>query len=228
MAAFGLDAMSTGIITSITGGLVVILIGLAILAISGGLFFLWKGQAKYDIQVRIYSKRKNGYKTWDDVGAYLKNKKTGEVYGFKLKHDKTLLQPPPFEMLMPSLKGNTIHLLQLTSDEYFVLNPDIEEVFDPHGKLMLKVVEGDIQLWATQMIDKLYSMYDRKNFWDKYGSYIVFGITAILCIVLIYSVLQKFDVLAQVATSLDNTAKTLLQLKQTGELVPTGALVAGA
>ena len=40
---------------------------------------------------RVYSKRKNGYKTWDDMGAYLKNKKTGEVYGFKLKHDKASL-----------------------------------------------------------------------------------------------------------------------------------------
>ena len=220
---FGLSPMITGIGTSIAGGLVAISIGLAVLAISGGLFFLWKGQTKYDVSVRIYSKRKNGYKTWDDVGAYLKNKKTGEVYGFKLKHDKTLLQPPPFEMLMPSLKGNTVHLLQLTSDEFFVLNPDIDEVFTPDGKLRLKVVEGDIQLWATQMIDKLYSMYDRKNFWDKYGSYIVFGITAILCIVLIYSVLQKFDVLQQVAASLDDTAKIMLQIKQTGALVPSGA-----
>ena len=114
---------------------------------------------KYDVVVRIYSKRKNGYKTWDDKGAFLKNKKTGEVYGFKLKKDKTMLQPPPLDALIPTSKGgNVLHLLQLSNDEYFVLNPCIEDPSNPDLKVTdfkLKVIEGDIQLWMTSMIDKL-------------------------------------------------------------------------
>jgi hypothetical protein len=213
---------------NIVTGLVYTLMGLAAICLLGlAYWFLKVGWKRYDITVRIYSKRKNGYKTWDDKGAYMKNKKTGEVYGFKLKHDKTLLQPPPFEMLMASAKGNTLHLLQLTSDEYFVLDPmiDLNETTDTVGtkNIRLKVIEGDIQLWATQMIDKIYSMYDRKGFWDKYGSYIVFAVVALMCIILIYMIVQKFDVLQATASSLDSAAQALKDLHSSGALVTTGA-----
>lgn len=213
-------------------GLAYTAIGLTVLALLGGAYWVLRvGWKRYDIEVRIYSKRKNGYKTWTDKGAYLKNKKTGEVYGFKLKNDKTLLQPPPFEMLMPSTKGNTLHLVQMTSDEYFVLDPVIDigeqlaEGETKEGKtgfLKLKVIEGDIQLWATQMIDKLYSMYDRKGFWDKYGAFIMFGAAAIMVIVLIYIFLQKFDVMKEVAANLAEAAKALREVKASGALVSVG------
>jgi len=208
---------------NIVTGILYTFMGISILGLLGGLYwFLKVGWKRYDIDVRIYSKRKNGYKTWTDKGAYLKNKKTGEVYGFKLKHDKTLLQPPAFDMLMSGTKGNCLHLLQLTSDEYFVLNPDIDlnEQLDANSKtIKLKVIEGDIQLWATQMIDKLYSMYDRKGFWDKYGSYVVFGIVAIMCIILIYMIVQKFDVLAATSANLKEAAQALRDFKQSGALI---------
>jgi len=178
---------------------------------------LWRA---FNIQIRVYSKRRDGYKTWDDWGAYLKNKKTGEAYGFKLKKMKTMMQPPNYEDLMTSPKGNILHLFQLSNDEFFVLRPHIHSG-NVETELELKVIEGDIQLWGTTMIDRLITLYSKPNWWDKYGAYVLFGIATMMILLMIYLTLQKFDVLKEVAASFRDSASILQQLK--GGAVPSVA-----
>jgi len=63
-------------------------------------------------------------------------------------------------------------------------------------------------------------MYQKQNWFEKYGSFIIFGIFAMLIIVLIYIVLQKFEVLQSVASSLEHTASLL---KESARTLPSSA-----
>lgn len=201
----------------------------AVIIIGGilvGIALLIKAKINYDIVVRIYSKRKQGWKTWDDKGAFLKNKKTGDVYGFKLKGEKEILQIPSYDALMMTIKGgNVLHLEQLSNTEYFVLMPIIDDPTDEtiigkQANLKLKIIESDIQLWSTTMIDRLYAMYKKPSLWDKILPILVYAVPMLITMIMIYLVLQKFDVLQAVSANLDSAAKALRDLHQSGALVP--------
>jgi len=224
---------SIGTFTSGLGGTIlntVAIVGAILLG--GGLLFgiawLFKSKINYDIVVRIYSKRKQGWKTWDDKGAFLKNKKTGDVYGFKLKGEKEILQIPNYDALMMTVKGgNVLHLEQLSNTEYFVLMPMIDDPTDEaiqkkEGVIKLKIIESDIQLWATTMIDRLYAMYKKPSLWDKILPILLYAVPMMISLILMYLLLQKFDVLKDVASNLAQAATALKDLHQTGALIPAG------
>lgn len=203
----------------------------AVIIIGGilvGVALLIRTRVNYDIVVRIYSKRKQGWKTWDDKGAFLKNKKTGDVYGFKLKGEKEILQIPSYDALMMTIKGgNVLHLEQLSNTEYFVLMPIIDDPTDEtilgkQANLKLKIIESDIQLWSTTMIDRLYAMYKKPSLWDKILPILVYAVPMLITMIMIYLVLQKFDVLQAVSANLDSAAKALRDLHQSGALIPAG------
>jgi hypothetical protein len=208
----------TGILNTIVYSFIIIIF------VSMCIFIWWKIKTwkAYNIQVRIYSKRKEGFKTWDDWGGFVKNKKTGEVYGFRLKKLKIMIQPPNYDYLVIAPKGNVLHLYQRSNDEFFVLFPAILFGKEGQHELILRVLEGDIQLWATTMIDRLYTMYSRPTFFEKYGHYIIFFATALLIIIMIYLTLQKFDVLKDVANSFKESVSALRELKSSA-VTPTVA-----
>lgn len=185
--------------------------GLIFIGICGGLAYLFMQNKKYDIIVRMYSKRKNGWKTWTDKGAFIKNVKTGDVYGFKLKKEKDILQPPPYEILMMSMKGNILHMQQESSGEFYYLDMTIEDprTIDEKGKVVaarLKIIEGDIQLWMTNMIDKLYTLYQKKKAWEVWLPYAIIAVSGMVAFLIIYFLVKKFDVLQGVASSLSEAA----------------------
>ena len=202
------------------GGILLLFLGLL-----GGLFYLWKIKTRYDIKVRIYSKRYGTWKTWDEEGAILKNKKTGEAYGFKLKHEKDLLEPPPYAIMLPSLKGsNVLHLLQLSPGEWFYLETRLD---DPMGddklkKFHLRVIEGDIQLWMTTMIDKIYALYKKESIWDKLIPILIWALPMMFIMIILYLLFQKFDVLSTVSSNLADAANALREFKSSGAMISTG------
>lgn len=217
-------------ISNIGGGLMnalmYICVALIIAGTAGGLVYLLKFKTKYDIQVRIYSKRKQGWKTWDDKGTFVKDKKTGDVYGFKLKGEKEILQIPNYDSLMMTVKGgNVLHLEQLSSTEYFVLMPMIDDPTADNkdrkeGDLRLKIIESDIQLWATTMIDRLYAMYKKPSIWDKILPILAYALPMVIGFLIMYILLQKFDVLKEVAANLDSAARAIREYKQSGAMIP--------
>jgi len=202
--------------------------GIFFLVICGGFAYMFMNWKKYDIQVRMYSKRKGGWKTWDDKGAFLKDKKTGEVYGFKLRREKDLLQPPTYDSMMMSLKGNVIHMMQESTGEYYFLDMTVENPLETgkqtRGKL--KVIEGDVQLWMVGMIDKIYALYQKKKNWEIWLPYTVIGLSGMIAFFIIYFIVKKFDVLKETASALTDVAN---QLKDTAlimkDMKTTGALV---
>jgi hypothetical protein len=202
------------------------------LAICGGLAFLFMTWKKYDITVRMYSRRKGGWKTWDDKGAFIKDKKTGDVYGFKLRREKDLLQPPPYNMLMTALKGNVIHMMQESTGEYYFLDMEVENSLeDGKGKILtgkLKVIEGDVQLWMVGMIEKIYALYQKKKAWEVWLPYAVISLSGMIAFLIIYFIVKKFDVLKDTASSLNDVANSLKEtalvmkdMRTSGALIPS-------
>lgn len=213
--AEGLFAGFSGLTGSFSTILSTIIYSIVAIIFIGLCFFTWwriRTWKNYNIQVRIYSKRKGGFKSWDDWGGFVKNRKTGEVYGFRLKKAKVMIQPPNYNYLVIAPKGNILHLYQHSNDEFFALSPNVN--FGLAGsELNLRVLEGDIQLWASTMMDRLYTMYSRPTFFDKYGHYIIFFAVALLIIIMIYLTLQKFAVLQDVANSFKASVESLKELR---------------
>ena len=201
------------------GGILLLFLGLL-----GGLFYLWKIKTRYDIKVRIYSKRYGTWKTWDEEGAILKNKKTGEAYGFKLKHEKDLLEPPPFEIMLPSLKGaNILHIMQLSPGEWFYMKTALDEPMgdDKIKVFKLRVIEGDVQLWMCTMFDKAHSIYKKESVWDKIIPILIWALPMMFIMIILYLLFQKFDVLSAVSANLAEAAKALHEFKGSGAMIPS-------
>lgn len=180
-----------------------ILSAVLVLAVFVGIIWYILREKKYNIKTIIFSKRKGNDKVIEDKGGYFKGK--DGIWSFKIKKMKIALQPPEYNYLMPTAKGNALFLRQEGINEFYPLMPDISI----ESGLKLKVIEGDVALWGVTMMGKIREAYAKPGFFQKYGSYIIFGIVAVMCIVLIYIIVQKFDVLQSVAQSLENTARIL-------------------
>lgn len=108
-----------------------------------GISLIIKQVRMYDITCRIYSKRHSGVKTWDQPGAFIKDKNTGNVFGFKIKGVDKVQKPIPYECLFMNDKGkNTVHLKQIALDKFEVLYPE----FDWNEELnALPVIEESVK-----------------------------------------------------------------------------------
>jgi len=198
--------------------IVIVIICLVILGLLGGLAYWFKTRKKYDIKVRIYSTRFGAPKTWDDFGAIFKDNKTGQANGFKLKSEKEVISPPSYKLIMMSTKGNVIHMRQDSTGHYTFLEPEfIEPLFK------LKIVNEDVRLWQSAQRQQIDILYTKTKWYAPLLAFLPYMITAVLILVLIYVVLQKFDVLQGVASTLDHTATTLHEIHQSGALVSVGA-----
>ena len=217
MAIAGFD-IENFFFNGIGGTMVIVIICLVVLGLIGGLAYFLKTRKKYDIKVRIYSTRYGAPKTWDDWGAIYKDKNTGQANGFKLKSEKDIIAPPAYNLIMMSTKGNVIHMRQDSTGHFTFLNPEFIE-----DKLGLKVVREDVRLWQSAQRQQVDILYTKTKWYSGLLAFLPYMITAVLILVLIYVVLQKFDVLQGVATTLDHTATVLKDIHQSGALISTGA-----
>jgi len=201
------------------GTIVIVIIALVFLGLLGGLAYWLKTRKRYDIKVRIYSIRFGSPKTWDDWGAIYKDAKTGQANGFKLKSEKDVISPPAYNLLMMSTKGNVIHMRQDSTGHYTFAEPSFIE---PEG-IVFKIVKEDVRLWQSAQRQQVDILYTKTHWYTGLVAFIPYMITAVLIMVLIYLLLQKFEVLQNIANTLDHVAMTLHETQQSGALVATGA-----
>ena len=217
MAIAGFD-IENFFLHGIGGTMVIVVICLVFLALIGGLAYWLRSRKRYDIKVRIYSTRFGTPKTWDDWGAIYKDSKTGQANGFKLKSEKETISPPSYALIMMSTKGNVIHMSQDSTGHYTFLNPTFNE-----GDIVnFKPVKEDVRLWQSAQRQQIDILYTKTKWYSGLLAFLPYMITAVLILVLIYMVLQKFDVLQSVAGALDHAATELHGVQQTGALFSGG------
>lgn len=232
----GLGGGLSGII-DIAGTLVVFVLIATIILLGAWLFAKRK---KYNMPTPIFSKRSGTWKYINDKAMYSKDKATG-LWDFRFKKLKEVVAPPPYKVLLPGEGGTNVAVYAQNSagelypcdievifpkeyeeEEVEVLNEDgtTSIMKQKIAKCKLKIIEPDIALWSTQQDMKLMETYGNKNWWDKYGNYVMFFGTALLVIVLLFLVLKKIDVVQEAARLFKESAQIL---KTSGVQVPSSA-----
>jgi hypothetical protein len=158
------------------------------------------------------------YKIFYEKAALIQSKRGYDVIRLKkgawsIKTRKDIKAPAPY-YLYPTNKGNKLYLKQVAYNEYVpLLLGDVKDM-QSGSVLEFKSTEQDIAYWAAQQQLAGRLTYGKKTWFEQYGNIMVFGIFAIMIVVLLYVVLKKFDVLAQVAASLDHTAQVMRGMGQ--------------
>lgn len=177
---------------------------------------------KFDIEVEIKSLRadmggRKQYKIIHDKAGYIYSKRD-KCWFFRLKDIKIDLKVPPFNVLMPTDKGNKIKLLQTSPDEFtFLLEDEIieDKIIGTDGKLYpisaikLKQVEGDVAFWNIKRKSLNKGLFNPESTLMKLLPFIVPVLMFVLVIFMTWMVLKNFSVLGDVAASLKETAQIL-------------------
>jgi len=221
-----------GVTSNLVSMIVLIVGGLCIIALVGGLAYWWKHRIRYTVKVRVNSVRDGFKKTWDEKGAIFKNEKTGEAYAFKLKNEKDLLSAPPYACMKIGLKGEpVVEVLQESAGHFYFLKSDVQDInqlkeTDKVFAQSMKIVPEDIRLWQSAQKKQNALLLTKKSFWKDMLAMLPWIIGGMLFIVMIAVVLQKLEVLKEVAVSLDKTANTMMEItKMQANARTSGALI---
>jgi hypothetical protein len=199
-----------GLLTGVAQ-IVAVLVLIIIMAVVVWLFLKRK---KHNIPVIIFSERAGQRpKIVTDKGGYFTKK--GQYY-FSLLKLRRKIPPPDTKYLYTGAKGlNILFLHQKGLKDYVPVYFDVME-----GDLKYRVADTDTQLWADGMQKDIARMLTKENWMQKYGSFVIFGITAMMCFLLVYIVLQKLDTippaLASMAKSFEHAAEGMSKCIQQG------------
>lgn len=205
----------------LTGGIKLI-IGLIVAGVIIGAFFWIRYLRQFDIEVEIKSLRagshgKPQYKILHDKAGYLYDRKN-KMYYFKIRGMNIELVAPPFNVLIPTDKGNKIKLLQTSADEFtFLLEDDVntEVIIGTDGKeypisqVKTKQLEGDVAFWNMKRKSQNKDLFNPDSTIMKLLPYIVPVLMFVLVIFMTWIVVKNFSVLAGIAESLKQTAEIL-------------------
>ncbi len=207
-------------------------IGILFAAVLGWLLFRYiKIKRTYSKYTVLIHKRKkdeygNEYPVFvgQDRGAILKDKKTKKWVFHLLKNNVDLGEEEADANLdenrqldLPSipseLGGEVVYLEKLGPKKFAVGDPVWFE-----GTVKVKVSEADMAE-ALRVYDVNARFFSKDN--SQLISFIVYAVVAVLILILVATVLQKFEILVEVADKLDHAAQVLSGGKQVA--VPSGA-----
>jgi hypothetical protein len=213
--------ISTGLFSNALSA-VISLLGILLIAgaIIGAAWYV-KYIRQFDIKVEIISTRANiggidQYKIIFDKGGIIYDK-TDKIYYFRIKGMKIDLPSPPFNVLIPTDKGNMVKIWQKSAEEFVFLLPDKVGgvVIRQDGReyssaeLKTKQVEGDVAYWNILRKEKNKGLFNPESILMRLLPFIVPMLMFVLVIFLSWMVIKNFEVLKDVANSLLETAKVL-------------------
>lgn len=177
---------------------------------------------QFDIKAEIISTRANiggvdQYKIiFDKAGLIYSNQ--DKIWYFRVKGMKVDLPSPPFNVLIPTDKGNMVKIWQKSAEEFVFLLPDAidksiiirqDGKYYPTANLVVKQVEGDVSYWNIMRKQKNKKLFDPDSTIMKLLPFIVPLLMFVLVIFMTWMVIKNFDVLSGVADSLKQTAQIL-------------------
>ena len=205
--AFNIITIFSGFV-SIGGGILVVII-LASLGALGWYFYSQAKKYKQFVCI-IFSKDAlgNAIREIDSAGIFVD--KTTNMKRFFIKKANIGLDPDHVKYIMGT-NGKTkyVYLRKYAPKNYAFY--DLSKLLAADNA-ELKVTEQDVN-WALQEFRK-HKALDNKNFWNQYGTYIIWGFAVITTLVLFALLVQKFDVLQSVAGALSNAATSVKEAAQ--------------
>lgn len=202
----GLGIDTAGMAASALNIAYMIALGLVAVAIIGVAAYLYMNKKRYDEQgykVIIYSQ--------DGFGQIIQRTDKASIFVDKITKNKRLyvkgakvgLEADNFPYVMGDKGKKTVYLLQtgLKNFRFIRINIDVP-------KVELKVGEEDVN-WAINEFDRAIKMFETKSFLKEWGGMIALVICVFAILILMIFVLKKFDVLQEVAKSLENAAASM-------------------
>ena len=216
--AFDFISVFSGFVT-VGGGILVIII----LATIGSLIWWFYSQAKKWKQFVciIFSKDAfgNAIREIDNAGIFLD--KTTNMKRFFIKKANIGLDPDKVKYIM-STDGKTKYVyLRKYAPKNFAFY-DLTKLLEKDNA-QLSVTEQDVN-WALQEFRK-HKALDNKNFWNQYGTYIIWGFAVISTLVLFALLVQKFEILSSVASSISAAATALKEAAQQLAVAKSGSQI---
>ena len=223
--------VGTMLLEKIMSGTIIIILVIIFAGMLVALLFYLRYLSQFIYDIEIKSLRSSGirniagYKIIKDKGAFIRRRKDKTVW-FRLKNQRVDLPPPPLECMQLGVKGkNFIKIFQKSDEEYYYLLPDLidlEKVIRDGKEIMIgqervKVIDGDVGYWNTMKKKDNKKLFDTESLLMKLLPFIVPTLMIVLVIFISYFMIQKWDVLAQVATSLERASQNCLS---TGAVIP--------
>lgn len=212
------EASLSGIMPNVSGtqilnGVLWVMVVIVAVSIIGYMVYFYTVKKKYsEFEVTIFEKDSSGttFETYDKAGIFV-NKQTNLKLWFMKRLKKGLNPNEVPYVVAKNKKGKLVkhvYLEKIGVSQYRFLHYKI----DSDG-IKLKVGEEDVN-WAAQDIETIKRQYGKESFLDKYGSYIAFIITIMIVMIILISLFNKFEVLQDVADSLNKVADRQLEIVQ--------------
>ena len=160
--------------------------------------------SRYPVKVEVWAKRANSIELIDDKAARIIEKDGTQYY--HLKKHKLKIKPPEYKYIFMK-KGKPC--MKLFSPQHGQMLPINFE--NPPN---LTIEDKETIFWGIQQIKKTNEMYPKeRSIWEKYSAYILLGLTAALCFMIMIFAMPHLSAtasaLGSVAGQLENVAQML-------------------
>lgn len=207
----------SGALTGVIALVGILLVGAAIIGTAWYVRYI----RQFNIIAEIQSTRANI--GGQDQAKYIFDKagiiydKKDKTYYFRIKDMKVDLPQPPFNVLIPTDRGNMVKIWQKSAEEFVFLLPDtispviVRQDGQEYSSATLKTkqVEGDVAYWNVKRKERDKNLFNPESMIMKLLPYLVPMLMFVLVIFVSWMVLKNFEVLKDVAASLKETAQIL-------------------
>ncbi len=203
-----IPSVSTG---GLLKGIFIFLVVILVMAIIGAWLFLYFRNRKFkEFKIVILEKDSTGnVREYYDKGGVFLNKQSQLKLLFLQKIKKGLNPNNIPYVTAVDKKGRlikTVYLLRTGVSNYRYVHVRIE-----NDVLKFTVGEEDVN-WAAQDYEIVTKTFQKEGFWAKYGGYVLFIVTIVIIMVIIISLFNKFEILKDVATSLQQVGDNMLEI----------------
>lgn len=214
-------AIGAGLLGSFLGQAIFAIGIILIIGAIGGTIWYVRYLQKFDIKVEVISTRANiggvdQYKIFFDKAGIIYDK-TDKIWYLRIKNIGVDLPQPPYNVLIPTDKGNMVKIWQKSAEEFVFLLPDkiLPIIVKQDGKtyasasVTAKQLEGDVSYWNQKRKERNKDLFNPQSLMMRLLPLIVPLLMFVLVIFMTWMVLKNFSVLGDVANSLRETAAIL-------------------
>jgi len=213
------------------GIMLIIILFMVGFAIAGGIFMWVKYRKKFDIMVKIISRRAGENKVYFDKGAILTDKKTKQAY-FRLYNSALEIELPPFNVFYSTNKGDYVELLRKSDRDIRFLTPvkiDKEYIVKKDGKrvpmasIQQREIENDIS-WIIDRITQNKKIIDPESLIMKLLTYAPQIIGAVITMMIVWVVFkygaEMFGAMREFAMVIKDESARRETTEVIGSLIP--------
>lgn len=220
--------MGSQLTAKIMGSMVWIgIILIVVCAIGGTMWYFLIYSKKFDIEVRIKSKRAdNKYSTIVDKAAILTDYQTKSKF-FRVWNLRKDLPVPKFNILQSTNRGDLLEIFREGEDIFYYLTPpkiDDKRVIRSDGKTYLiaeqtqTMVDPDLAFWIIKRKGMNKKMFDTESLLMKLLPYLPHIIGGMIMIFMLYVLM---DHLPSILNSLESLAGTMANMQKV-QVAPAG------